>query len=112
MAVREALGFYTLIIAVNIIPVLFAFGCALRARHPFIAPRATARPRNVIYNPRPEDPSQNRGNPWFGWIRWVMSISYATMLEGVPGTGTRNGVRSLLSLVDFYDVCVLFRKLK
>ena len=68
---------------------LCAFGFAVRFRHYAIAPRCTARPKDTIYNPHPKEKSQNRGNPWFGWIPWTLRLSYETMLKGVPGTGTR-----------------------
>ena len=55
------------------------------------APRCEARPRNVIYNPNPTDPSQDRGNAWVGWVFWVLKLSYDDMISGVPGTGTRDG---------------------
>lgn len=38
-----------------------------------------------------EDHVQYRGGPIFGWIFWVMGLSYEQLLEGVRGTGTRNG---------------------
>ena len=58
-----------------------------------VAPRCEARPRDVIYNPSPNcHDSQKRGNPFcLGWIFWSLRLSYHTMIEGVPGTGTRNG---------------------
>ena len=34
---------------------------------------------------------QDRGSPFWGWIPWSMSLTYDTMLKGVPGTGTRRG---------------------
>jgi len=51
---------------------LAVFGFAVKRRSALIAPRAASRPRNIIYNPNPspEESSQNRGNPWFGWIPW------------------------------------------
>lgn len=67
------------------------FGLAVSQRSIFIAPRATARPRNVIYNRHPTDPTQQRGSPLFGWITWTLGLSYDTMLRGIPGTGTREG---------------------
>ena len=67
------------------------FGIAVKMRSTHIAPRCEARPRNVIYNPNPTHPSQNRGNAWLGWVPWVLKLSYEEMLTGVPGTGTRDG---------------------
>lgn len=34
---------------------------------------------------------QYRGSAIFGWIPWVLSLSYDQLLTGVPGTGTRKG---------------------
>lgn len=34
---------------------------------------------------------QYRGTAIFGWIPWVLSLSYDQLLTGVPGTGTRKG---------------------
>ena len=70
---------------------IFLFGVACKLRSTNIAPRCEARPRNVIYNPNPTDPSQDRGNPWVGWVAWVLKLSYDDLLQGVPGTGTRDG---------------------
>lgn len=69
-----------------------AFTVAIYRRAVYIAPRATARPRNVIYHrgARPGH-GQYRGNLLFGWILWVMRLDYTTLLRGVPGTGTRDG---------------------
>lgn len=66
-----------------------AFGVAVTRRSTLVAPKATARPKNVIYNPYPSDDSQKRGNAWLGWIPWTLGLTYDTMLKGVPGTGTR-----------------------
>ena len=85
------------------------FGYAVSKRSVHIAPRATARPRNVIFNPKPTDPCQNRGGPTFGWIRWVLSMTYDTMLKGVPGTGTRHGGLSGALLKVNLDGIILLR---
>ena len=70
--------------------VLFSVG--IWARTSFLAPRATARPPAVIFN-RLAEPGhvQYRGNPMTGWIPWTLSLTYDTLLRGVPGTGTRKG---------------------
>ena len=88
---------------------LALFGCALSRRNTFIASRCEARPRNVIYNPNPKHPCQDRGNPTFGWIPWVMRLTYDTMLKGVPGTGTRDGGLSGQLLKVNLDGIVLLR---
>jgi len=67
------------------------FGVVVRTRSPYIAPRCTARPRDVIYNPSPSSKAQKRGSPMFGWIPWCNELSYDQLLRGVPGTGTRQG---------------------
>ena len=85
------------------------FGRAVRNRNSFIAPRATARPKNVIYNPHPQDQSQNRGGPTLGWIGWTMQLTYAQLLAGVPGTGTRRGGLSGSFLKVNLDGIVLLR---
>ena len=85
------------------------FGCAVLKRSVYIAPRATARPRDVIYNPNPTDKSQKRGGPTFGWISWVLNLTYDTMLKGVPGTGTRNGGLSGALLKVNLDGIILLR---
>ena len=36
-----------------------------------------------------EDHAQYRGGAAFGWMFWIMGLSYQQLLEGVPGTGTR-----------------------
>ena len=67
------------------------FGVVVRTRSPYIAPRCTARPRDVIYNPSPSSKAQKPGSPMFGWIPWCNELSYDQLLRGVPGTGTRQG---------------------
>jgi len=57
---------------------VLGFGLAVKKRSVLIAPRATARPRNVIYNPHPTSSVQDRGNPALGWIGWTMGLTYDT----------------------------------
>jgi preprotein translocase subunit SecG len=45
----------------------------------------------------------------FGWIPWTLSLSYDTMLRGVPGTGTREGGLSGSMLKATLDGVVLIR---
>ena len=74
------------------IATLAAFGIAMQRRHIAIAPRCTARPKDTIYNPNPIGKEcQDRGGPMLGWISWSLSLTFEEMLNGVPGTGTRNG---------------------
>lgn len=94
--------------AVLVISISF-YGLAVAYRHPFIAPRAAARPPDVIYNHHPTHDSQKRGNPFFGWIPWVLSLPYDTLLKGVPGTGTREGGLSGSMLRLNLDGIVLLR---
>ena len=75
----------------------------------FVAARCAGRPKTVIYNPKPSNPCQDRGNVFWGWVPWVMKLTYATMLSGVPGTGTRdNGLSGLMLKVNL-DGIVLIR---
>jgi hypothetical protein len=67
------------------------FSIAVVRRNIFVAGRCVARPRDVIYNPNPKHSCQDRGRTVFGWMAWAMSLTYDTMLNGVPGTGTRDG---------------------
>ena len=69
--------------------VLSVFGYSVRNQKEGIAPRCAARPPDTIYCLNPTHRDQNRGNPFFGWIRWTLKWSYETLLRGVPGTGTR-----------------------
>lgn len=85
------------------------FGLAVRSRSPYIAPRCTARPKNTIYNPAALQGPQARGSPMMGWISWCNSLSYDTLLKGVPGTGTRNGGLSGMPLKVNMDGIVLLR---
>ncbi|CAJ1945572.1 unnamed protein product [Cylindrotheca closterium] len=70
---------------------LGCFTAAVINRNIFVAGRCVARPKDVIYNPNPKHPSQDRGYTPLGWMIWAMSLSYDTLLNGVPGTGTRDG---------------------
>ena len=69
------------------------FGIAVRYQQEAVAPRCAARPKETIHCANPIHKDQDRGNPWFGWIRWTLRWSYETLLRGIPGTGTRK-VRS------------------
>lgn len=110
---------------------LFLFAIAIRCRSTHIAPRTEARPRNVIYNvdankktnvsnstnsnncsndnDYEQQQVQNRGNPFcLGWIGWIMKLSYHTMLQGVPGTGTRNnGLDGSMLRVNLDNIVIL-----
>jgi hypothetical protein len=86
-----------------------SFGIALYSRSPNIAPRCAARHPDTIYNLKAKRPRtsklksdddtkrkrreelQYRGNCFWGWIPWTLSLPYETLLKGVPGTGTRKG---------------------
>ena len=112
---------------------LVLFGWAVQRQSPMIAPRATARPPAVIYNPTAAAAAakcnnnnnnskssssgssssssccQDRGNPWLGWIPWTLSLTYDEMLKGVPGTGTRQGGLSGSMLQVNLDGIILLR---
>ena len=109
MTTLEAIGF-TIAGGTAVLGISFGlFGSAVARRHPFVAPRATNRPPDVIFNPHPQHACQDRGGPMFGWIRWVLALDYDTMLRGVPGTGTRNnGMEGSLLRVTL-DSVVLIR---
>ncbi|CAB9496984.1 expressed unknown protein [Seminavis robusta] len=89
---------------------LLLFGGALALRITHIAPRCEARPRNVIYNPDTNcDECQRKGNPFLlGWLFWSLRLSYKTMIEGIPGTGTRNdGLSGHLLTVNLDGILLL-----
>lgn len=91
MTTLQAIGF-TLVGGSTCLLVSFAaFGIAVSRRSVYIAPRCTARPRDVIYNPSPKSKWQRRGTPMLGWIPWCSELTYDQLLRGVPGTGTRKG---------------------
>ena len=72
---------------------LLAFGITVQRQFALsAAPRCIARHPNTIYKPRSEarGDSQVRGNPFTGWIGFVMGLSYDEMMMGVRGTGTRD----------------------
>ena len=51
---------------------------------------------------------QFRGGPMFGWIPWVMSLSYDQLIKGVPGTGTRkNGMSGSMLQVNLDGIVLL-----
>lgn len=111
MATLSAIGF-TVAAGLSVFSVaMVSFGTAVRHQSPFIAARCEARPRTVVHNPddREEGGPQNRGSPMWGWIPWVMKLTYATMLSGVPGTGTRDGGLSGLMLKVNLDGIILLR---
>ena len=112
MTTLEAIGFTvagsSCICAVS----LAFFGLAVAYRAPFIAPRAIARPRNVIHNPKPQHSCQSRGHKnsaMLGWIPWTLGLTYDTLLKGVPGTGTREGGLSGSMLKVNLDGIILLR---
>ena len=109
MTTLEQIGFTAAVSSTVAVLAVISFGCAVRARSTFIAPRCTARPLDTIYNPEPSDDSQKRGNATLGWIWWVNSISYETLLRGVPGTGTRSGGLDGILLKVNMDGIVLLR---
>jgi len=51
---------------------------------------------------------QFRGGPTFGWIPWTLSLSYETLLKGVPGTGTRKrGMEGAMLKVNLDGIVLL-----
>ena len=128
MATLEQIGF-TLLTGSCILIISFTlFGIAVRNQNTFIAPRAEARPRSVIFRPRAhpatgtlKDKNTNSSGSsnipqWlqicfdstFGWISWTLELSYDTMLHGVPGTGTRqDGITGSLLTVNLDGIVLL-----
>eukprot|EP00536_Pseudo-nitzschia_multiseries_P007157 jgi/Psemu1/286916/fgenesh1_pg.165_\ len=109
MATLTAIGFTSLAGSFGFIVSMISFGFATSKQSTFIAARCSARPKTVIYNSNPNDACQDRGSVYWGWVPWVMKLSYATMLNGVPGTGTRDGGLSGLMLKVNLDGIVLIR---
>jgi hypothetical protein len=112
MATFQSLGITLAVGSAGGVLGIALFGMAIRERSNYVAPRATARPKNVIWNPNPHLPEaseQNRGNPTLGWVPWVMRLTYAQMLAGVPGTGTRHGGLSGSFLKINLDAVILLR---
>lgn len=121
MTTLEAIGFTLAGGSVVFTTSLILFGFSIRSRSTNIAPRCTARPRNVIFNPKATPPSggtgndkndssssQYRGSAIFGWISWSMGLSYAEMIEGVAGTGTRaDGLEGSLLSVNIDSIILL-----
>jgi hypothetical protein len=119
MTTLQAIGFTCVGGSIVLFLSLLAFGIAVRKQSQYVAPRCAARPKKVIFNPKPEHPDQNRGSALLGWIRWTMGLTYDTMLKGVPGTGTRkNGLEgSMLQctldgivLIRFNELCFRITK--
>lgn len=103
MTTLAQIGFTTLGGSSILLLTLCLFGCAVRVRSPLIAPRATARPPSVIYS-RYGD----RGSAWCGWIIWSLRLSYDTLLQGIPGTGTREaGLSGSLLRVNLDGIVLL-----
>jgi Late exocytosis, associated with Golgi transport len=131
MTTLESIGFTCALGVTAFTASSIAFGCAIRRRSVFVSPRCIARPPSVIYNPAQpaQQPAAVGGSfdhaleqhddadrgycnamfPAFGWIPWVLSIPYDTMLKGVPGTGTRDNGRSGVLLKLNLDAIVLLR---
>lgn len=104
----EQLGFTVIGGSSVLIVTLGLFGCAVHSRSSLIAPRATARPPNTIYNAQAAVTSQKTGDPVFGWITWTLGLSYDTLLNGVPGTGTRQqGLSGSLLRVNLDGIVLL-----
>jgi Late exocytosis, associated with Golgi transport len=124
MATLEALGFTVAGGSVVFVFSVSLFSVALVSRHPFIAPRCAARPPDVIYpgpailsksGARDQSIVDSKSHRWFhrtacfGWIPWVLSLSYEEFLAGVPGTGTRENGKSGRLLSCNLDSVVLLR---
>lgn len=62
MTTLSGIGVYLGVGGVVFMATSIAFGVAVSRRSVGIAPRCTARPADVIFNPKPKDPSQERGS--------------------------------------------------
>ena len=109
MATLTAIGFTAAAGICGFAVSMASFGVAKSIQSEFIAARCVGRPRTVIYNSNPSHACQDRGNMFWGWVPWVMKLTYANMLGGVPGTGTRDGGLSGLMLKVNLDGIVLIR---
>ena len=74
-------------------------GVVRKASDAAVSPAVTGDERHV----------QDRGNPFVGWIPWTLRMSYDRMLNGIPGTGTRDGGMGGKLLEVNLDAVVLFR---
>jgi hypothetical protein len=109
MATLQAIGWNLLVGGCTAVASFAAFGAAVRLEwNDTIAPRVWARPKAVIKNVLP-------GNYWISWVPWALNLSYQEMLDGIPGTGTRqNGHEGPLLkinmdgviLVKFHTLCL------
>lgn len=109
VATLKGIGFTVIAGLCGFAVCILCFGRAVKRQSPYIAARCVARPKTVIYNPNPSHPCQDRGNVYLGWIPWVMTLTYSSMLSGVQGTGTRDGGLSGLMLKVNLDGIVLMR---
>jgi hypothetical protein len=108
MTTLEAIGFTIVGGTSVLLTCVVCFGIAVRKQSFFVAPRCTARPPDTIYNHKPKDSCQKRGNAFLGWIPWTLSLSYDTMLRGIPGTGTRkNGMGGSLLKLNLDSIILL-----
>ena len=106
MATFQAIGLNLAIGSTIFVSSLIAFSAAVHWEwNSELAPRTWARPRQVLKNVltvkntsgRPQQQQQQNARPTFygySWIPWTLGLSYQQMLEGIPGTGTRNGGKS------------------
>lgn len=67
-----------------------------------LAPRTYARPKQVLKNIL-KRPFSVR------WIPWALNLTYLEMLQGIPGTGTRNKGWSGLPLKANLDAIILLK---
>jgi hypothetical protein len=74
-------GLCTIIGSIALLGFAIAVRCGYNGQ---LAPRTWSRPNQVLTNvlKRPY---------CLSWIPWTLSLTYHQMLEGIPGTGTRNG---------------------
>ena len=99
-AIGSNLAFGTAVAIVS----LLAFGTTVRLKtfNDKIAPRTWARPKQVLTNALSGGRKDNHHHHqhqqqncfWglysFYWIPWALGLSYQELMDGIPGTGTRN----------------------
>lgn len=80
----QALGYNAALCSIVGTLALALFSLAVRfGKNGQLAPRTWSRPKEVLKNVLKK--------PYgLSWIPWTLNLTYQQMLEGIPGTGTRN----------------------
>ena len=85
---------YALALLIFLLLCLFGFGLVVYNRAPIVAPRTRNRPpETMVFENLLHKPARSKFSEFcwgcFGWIAFVLSLSYDEMLTGVRGTGSR-----------------------